>query len=301
MTLNLPFLWKKRNILIAGAGGGSDILGALPLAYELWQDNRVVLASYSYALDHSKAREAAAADYPEGPVAAASGCTVYIFGKTGVKPLLESYRQLVNQQQIDTVLLVDGGVDSLMRGDEESPGTLLEDFVSLCAVDQLDVPVKILGCLGFGTETDEGLCHYRALENMAALIHDGFFLGSCALTQEMEAFRYYEGIARQVFACQTNPPSHIHTRVIPAVHGEFGNRLMYSGIHAPVDLLAEKPPFVSPLMTLYWFFQVSGVVRHNRFARDLVETETFDDVREVHRKLRYALRNDLRSDKPITL
>jgi hypothetical protein len=33
MKLNLPIELENRRILLAGAGGGSDVLGALPLAY----------------------------------------------------------------------------------------------------------------------------------------------------------------------------------------------------------------------------------------------------------------------------
>ena len=47
MHLNLPFQLKNRTLLIAGAGGGWDVFGGLPLAYQLRADNRIVLANYS--------------------------------------------------------------------------------------------------------------------------------------------------------------------------------------------------------------------------------------------------------------
>src|SRR5207247_7216277 len=43
---------------------------------------------------------------------------IYGFEQTGVRPLLAGYQTLVDRLGIDTVLLVDGGTDSLMRGDE---------------------------------------------------------------------------------------------------------------------------------------------------------------------------------------
>jgi len=48
---------------------------------------------------------------------------IYCFERTGVKPLLASYRALVEQLSLDTVILVDGRTDSLMRGDEIGLGT----------------------------------------------------------------------------------------------------------------------------------------------------------------------------------
>src|SRR5262249_31260449 len=39
---------------------------------------------------------------------------IYCFVQTGVRPLLEGYRTLVERLGVDTVILVDGGTDSLM-------------------------------------------------------------------------------------------------------------------------------------------------------------------------------------------
>lgn len=51
---------------------------------------------------------------------------------------------------IDGIILIDGGVDSLMRGDEPEPGTMFEDSLSLLAVsDQKNIRVRLIACLGF--------------------------------------------------------------------------------------------------------------------------------------------------------
>src|SRR5690606_12670392 len=75
--------------------------------------------------------------------------TVWMFKNVGPARLVELYRTLIDHLQIDAIIGLDGGIDSVMIGDEEGAGTLLEDTISLCAIRQLDVPVKILGCLGF--------------------------------------------------------------------------------------------------------------------------------------------------------
>ncbi len=301
MKLNLPMDLQSRNILIAGAGGGWDICGGLPLAYE-WRKNgcQVVLANLSSTNESFEFRAALPEDHPEGNLSAALGEPVYVFGRQGFRPLDRGYRQIIDAHQIDTIVLIDGGVDSLMRGDEEGPGTILQDALSLSVVQQLDVPRKILACVGFGAETEEGVCHYRALENIAALTRDGGFLGACALTLGMEAFQYYDVMCRKAFATP-GLRSHIHTRVIPAVYGEFGRYEMYDDAYSMIDLLSDMPPFVSPLMPLIWFFDVSVVARHNLLISAFRETETYPEVDAIYTKLFPSLRSKMRANRTIPL
>lgn len=300
MKLNLPIDLANRNILLAGAGGGWDIFGGLPLFHEWRETCKIVLANFSAVAEGFDVRSALAGDHPEGRLYDILGVPVYVFGKAGFRTLKAGYDQLLRQHQIDTIVLVDGGVDSLMRGDEEGCGTIFQDTISLGVVDSLDVPTKILACVGFGTETEEGVCHYRALENMAALTKDGGFLGCCALTANMEAFQYYEGICRKAFALPGSR-SHIHTRVIPAVHGEFGQYAMYHDADAVLDLLSEMPPFVSPLAPIYWFFDVGAVARRNLLIPAFVNTDTFAEVDAVHKELYPSLQAKARKTRIIPL
>jgi hypothetical protein len=193
--------------------------------------------------------------------------TVWMFPKVGAAPLHEAYTTLVEHLDIDALILVDGGVDSLMRGDEVGAGTLVEDSISLAAVSALAVPIKILACIGFGTEVEEAVCHYNALENMAALAKAGAFYGSCALTPQMEAFQSFEAACRYVWEQPGHPKSHISTRIIPAVRGEFGNHHLY-------DEYRGSTIFVSPLMSLYWFFDAATVIRHSLIVEPLRASRT---------------------------
>ena len=294
MKLNLPIEMANRNILLAGAGGGWDIFGGLPLLYEWRGTCKIVLANFSARVEGFDVRLATAADDPEGKLADALGVPVYVFGKAGFRTLKAGYEKLLKEHDIDTIVLVDGGVDSLMRGDEEGCGTVFQDTISVGVVDSLDVPTKILACVGFGTETEEGVCHYRALENIAALTKDGGFLGACALTANMEAFQYYEEICGKV-AAQTKSQSHVHSRIIPAVHGEFGQ---YGDIF---DILSDMPPFVSPLAPIFWFFDVGAVARRNVLISAFAETETFAQVDAIHKEMFPALKAKTRKNRIIPL
>ncbi len=284
MQLNLPILEQladSRRILIAGAGGGFDIFAGLPLYFTLRAlGKQVHLANYSFTPFDLAAVVGATETlldgvmvgarspvhipvnyYPEGYLAQwfqkvhGDDVTVWMLVGEGVVPLIKGYQALVEHLKIDAVLLVDGGVDSLMRGDEVGAGTLVEDSISLAAVDALDVPVKMLACIGFGTEQEEKVCHYHALANIAALAKAGGFLGSCALTPQMDVFQQYEAACRYVWEQPGHDKSHISTRIIPSVHGEFGQYRMYPD-HPYV-------PFISPLMSLYWFFDARVVIQHS--------------------------------------
>jgi hypothetical protein len=311
-TLNLPILDRladSQSILIAGAGGGFDVFAGLPIYFTLRALGKTVhLANYSFTefgllkviaepevLIETLlvgARGAVKVNfmyYPEGYLAQwfrdvrGENVTVWMFAKTGAVPLAMCYETLVKQLGIDAIILVDGGVDSLMRGDEMGAGTLLEDSLTLAAVDAVNVPVKILACVGFGTEVEEAVCHYHALENMAALIKAGAFLGGCALTPQMDAFALYEQACRYVWEQPDHHKSHISTRIIPAVRGEFGNYRMYDGDH---DLASS---LVSPLMSLYWFFDAPAVVRRSLIIDALRDTYSFHEAIDKITRLRRAL------------
>jgi hypothetical protein len=284
MQLNLPILDQladSQNILIAGAGGGFDIFSGLPLYFTLRDMGKNVhLANYSFSefdlVKLSSEPQSLADDlvlgpkgdikydliyYPEGYLSQwfkrvrGEDVTVWMFARTGAGPLAEGYSALVNHLNIDALILVDGGVDSIMRGDEIGSGTMVEDSITLAAVKDIDIPVKILACIGFGTELEEALCHYTALENIASLTKDGALLGSCALIPQMEVFQLFEAACRYVWEQPNHVKSHISTRIIPAVNGEFGTYSMYP---------KEYPgAFISPLMTLYWFFDVRMVTERN--------------------------------------
>ncbi len=304
MRLNLPFmhlLEDCQHILIAGAGGGFDVYAGLPLYFELREAGQTVsLANYSFTdfpLVRVISRPIIEIDtlllgargrllrdtlyYPEGHLAQwfqeahAEEVVVWMFDDRGVLPLRTAYQHLIDKLGIDALILVDGGVDSLMRGDESAPGTLLEDAITLAAVRDLDLPVKLLACLGFGTEVEEGVNHYLALENIAALTKRGGFLGSCALAPQMPAFQQYEAACRYAWegGQQERHRSHINTRVIPAVRGEFGDYRMYPG-------RAERH-LLSPLMGLYWFFQAQAVIERSLVVDLIAETYTRQEAFQI--------------------
>lgn len=171
-------LREARSVLLLGAGGGYDILGAVPLFAALRALGKIVhLGGISFtsleALPDCQSDEKHACLFAvRGPSAVSdrycpepwlarwlekSGHDqpIWAFAKVGVRPLRAALADLVERLGADAVVLVDGGVDILLRGDETSIGTPAEDLTSLCAVSGLDVPTRLIMCLGFGAEPQD--------------------------------------------------------------------------------------------------------------------------------------------------
>ncbi|MEL6151128.1 MAG: DUF1152 domain-containing protein, partial [Chloroflexota bacterium] len=294
-----------QNILIAGAGGGFDVFVGLPIYYQLQQMGKTMhLANYSFSdtrlLSRATDAEVIIKDVlvgtrgnlridltyvPEAYLAdwfreqRGEDITVWAIEKLGVPGVHRAYVALIDHLNIDAIILVDGGVDSLMRGDERGAGTFVEDTISMTAVTMLDnVPVKLLAAIGMGAELEEQVCHYSALENMAALTKQGAFYGSCALTPQMDAFAFYKAAAEYIFVHTASEPSRIQSRIIPSVMGEFG---AFNWLNHPRQ---PESVFHSPLMALYWFFDVETVNKHSLVVDVIRDAETFADATSALRR-----------------
>src|SRR5947209_11812314 len=228
--LQLPFfaeLEKARTVLIAGAGGGFDVFSGLPLYFGLRAAGKQVhLANLSFShLEAATGRQLAPAAlevtadsrvtatyFPEFHLCRwfrqqGEEVPVYCLDRTGFLPLLEGYRAVVGHLQADTVVLVDGGTDSLMRGDEAGLGTPEEDVASSAAVDELDLARKYLVCLGIGVYAFHGVCHAHALEAVSELTREGAFLGALSLVREMSEVQRYAEATEAVFRAMPGCPS----------------------------------------------------------------------------------------------
>lgn len=271
MKFNIPIIDKLtqcKNLLIAGMGGGFDIFCGLPIYLELKKRGQNVhLANFSFA-DVENIRHGIRLTptlvgitfdpkelYPYFPefylsewfkINLNQDVVIWCFQKTGADPLAENYHVLAEYLSLDGILLVDGGVDSLMRGDEAEKGSLIEDATSLFAVNELSkVKNRFLVCTGFGAE--QGVTHAHVFENIAAITKEGGFLGVCSLTPSMPTYQDFENAVLHVQGKPFHDPSVINSSIISAVRGNYGD------YH-----LTEKTKgsnlWISPLMPLYWFF-----------------------------------------------
>lgn len=289
MSLNLPvpYLLNERKIMFAGVGGGYDIFGALPLVHSLDRvSNGFVLVNNSPSKSFSY-RRTTEDDFPECVLNINADHlenrpSFYTVGRHGVQTLKEAYAEIVEKEGIEVIIAIDGGVDSLMHGDEENSGTVLEDFIGLAALSELDVPTKLLVSLGFGTETEEDINHYRALENMAQLVKSSSFLGCCALTNNMYCYDLYKQTCELAFS--QGRKSHIQTKIISAVEGSFGDSNLYGDVDARLAGKVKNNCFISPLSSIYWFFNLDGVIRQNLVLNAIKSSRTFTDALMLYRQ-----------------
>lgn len=278
--MNLPTnaLESHQNILIAGLGSGFDVFAGLPFVYH-YPNKNFILVNIS-PNDKFHFHESTIEDYPEGNISKHNNISkIYTIGKHGCMAVKKAYESICAENNIDFILAVDGGVDSLATGDEEENGTILEDFISLAALQDIKVD-KMVCCIGFGTETEENMNHYRILENIAELIKDNGFIGSFSLTKNMLEFEKYSQECERVW--EDRRKSHIHTKVISAVKGGFLNN-QYENID-PQLVCSTGIEFISALSSIYWFFNFESVARKNKVLPILKKSNTFVDAKLLLRQ-----------------
>ncbi|MEU3494992.1 DUF1152 domain-containing protein [Kitasatospora cineracea] len=289
----LTRLLGAERILIAGAGGGFDVYAGLPLALALRAAGREVhLANFSFSSLHGLDPDVWAAPelaritpdvrsadryFPERSLARwlrdhQLPDTVWAFPPTGVQPLRAAYRALVDLLGIDAILLVDGGTDILLRGDEVGLGTPEEDMTSLAAVAGLDeVPQRLVACLGFGIDAYHGVSHSLVLENLAALHRDGGYLGAFSIPADSpEAAHYLDAVAHARDECPEHP-SIVHGSVAAALRGEFGDVRF-------TERTGSSALFINPLMTLYFGATVEALAARHLYLDRLEHTVLLGQV-----------------------
>ncbi|WP_416968888.1 DUF1152 domain-containing protein [Streptomyces sp. 4F14] len=280
-------LRDARRVLIAGAGGGFDVYAGLPLASALRAAGKEVhLANLSFADLYGLPSEVwiepdVAAVRPDTPVRGdyfperalarwldgqGLPSTVYAFARTGVAPLLDAYRALLDHLGgVDAIVLVDGGTDILMRGDEQGLGTPEEDMASLAVVSRLDVAERLVVCLGFGVDAYHGVNHALVLENLAALDREGGYLGAFSIPRESpEGAAYLDAVAHAQETTASHP-SIVQGSVAAAVRGQFGDVRF-------TERTKGGELFVNPLMAMYFCVDAPALARRNLYLDRLAET-----------------------------
>jgi len=287
----LARLKQHPRILIAGAGGGFDVYAGLPLYVALRAAGReVFLANLTftylgetdcqYLAPHLAVAtpETMGGDryFPERRLAewlheARYPPAVYVFERVGVRPLREAYAHLVRERGIGAVVLVDGGTDILMRGDEAGLGTPEEDMTSLAAVSKLSGVEAFVASIGFGIDTYHGVCHAHVLENIAALDRDGGYLGAFSVTAAMPEGRAYVSAVSYAQNATMGRPSIVNGSIAAAIEGQFGDVRF-------TPRTADSELFINPLMAIYFGFELPAVVQRSLYLEQLEGTETICEV-----------------------
>ncbi len=287
-------------VLLAGAGGGFDIFCGLPIYFALKELGIPVhLSNLSFSFRHGEITgtrhganivEVTAGSFgneyffPEGYLAKwfdrkRIRQSIYCFRPCGPPALFDSYKLLQQKLGFDTVVLVDGGVDSILRGDEAKIGTPLEDMCSLVAVNQLTLKNKLIVCLGFGAETDVTSSH--ALETLAELMGKNAFLGATCLEAEMPEVKRFKEATEFVFYEMRGYESVILSSVLSSLEGKYGD-------HHRTRRTVGSELWINPLMPIYWGFDAELVAANIRYYEQLKDVKTIEQVSEVIKAYRAA-------------
>ena len=304
-SFRLPFftaLKSAKRVLVAGAGGGFDVFSGLPLYFNLHAAGKqVFLANLTFSnlppktagrhitpeLVEVTADSVGSEHYfPEKQLSQwfrdqGKEVPIYTFHRTGPAPIAVAYRALVDELKLDTVILVDGGTDSLMRGDEEGLGTPQEDMTSIAAVSQLQIPRKLLVCLGFGIDAFHDVCHSQVLEAIAELIQSRGYLGAFSLMQEMPEVQKFREATEYVLARTPDRISIVCTSILSALQGKFGD------VHA-TDRTWGSELYINPLMAFYWCFNLQQVAERVLYLDGIMNLEGYgqlsDFIARFHRE-----------------
>ncbi len=303
----IPFfqgLKNSKRILLAGAGGGFDIFAGIPIYLALKRLGKVVtLANLSftelplttselvvpacYRVTSADRLRTGGGYFPERMLCqwfASQGeeVQVYAFPRTGVRPLRDAYKYIARTHGIDTVVLVDGGTDSLMFGDEEGLGTPEEDICSMAAAFRSGITHQFLLSIGFGIDHFHGVSHFRFLENVALLAKEGGFLGMWQLIKEMpEAERFLEAVE---FANKLIPqrPSIVCNSIAAAIRGDYGD------VHF-TNRTEGSHLWINPLMASYWGFDLRKVMDRCLYYEVIRDTNTMSELSGELRDFRLSL------------
>ena len=279
-----------KRLLFVGCGGGFDVFSAIPMAVgHLSAGKHVSFANLSFSdlasmqtrrigpaghvIDDRLGRRGyfpelllrrwlAGKDWPS---------TVYGLEKTGVLPLKATYDAILDVERPDVVVLVDGGTDSLIKGDEADLGTIAEDALSVVALSMTGHPRISLACLGFGVDLYHGVCHHSFLENTAEAIRLGGYLGCVSVTPGTPDSDLFLDLVAFANAEQPGLRSIVTNSIVGSLEGRFGD------YHAfPRTKGSEL--FINPLMALYWCYDLRVVATMMGFAKTLRSTTTYVEV-----------------------
>ena len=303
--MQIPFfqhLEPTGTILLVGCGGGADFLSAIPIAAWLSRKGkRVILGNVSFhrladactdrvgpigwIVDQDCSR---LAHFPEKvlqPWLVSKGyAEAFVgYGRCGVILMRESLQATVDRFGVDALVTVDGGTDSVAKGDEFDISTIEEDAVSVVAGSMVDVPVRLHACLGFGIDAFHGVCHHSFLENTSELIRTGGFLGCGGVVRESEEGQAFLEASAILDKELPKSPSVVATSIAAALEGEFGN------VHRTAKT-AGSDMFINPLMTTYWTYDLDLLAQAMGFGEALKRTRSWPDaeavIRSYHRTVK---------------
>ncbi len=312
-----------KTVMLCGCGGGFDFVHSLTLYPQLRQLGKsIVIGSYSFG-DPEKITGETEIVFSESDVVVKRvtaettadpyyGPEVHVcsfldsqypesaphfvyayYARAFTVPLLTRlYEGLIREHSVDALVIVDGGSDSLMAGDEEGLGDPIEDAVSVTTVAGLDhLKAKILVSIGLGTDRYNHVSDVASLRAVAELTRRGGFLGCASLEPSNPCFVFYRKCLEHIYEHQ-GFRSVLAGTIVSAAEGRFG-------MESPSPLVPNsvKPGelFLWPLMAVLWAFDVERVSERSLISAWIRPCKTVSECYQAVVAGRAALTSRLRN------
>lgn len=308
MSLLMPTFLQQlarddiETVLLCGCGGGFDFVHSMVLYPELRRlGKKVVIGSYSFGLpeningeasiifdhDGTIAKKVTAKSIPPDhygpevhvcsfldqryPDEAPHFAYAYYARAFSVTKLHAFYSQLIDEYQIDAIVLMDGGSDSLMVGDEEGLGDPVEDAISVATVAKLNrVKLRILISIGLGSDRYNHVSDAATLRAIAELTQSGGYLGAVSLEPDNFGLQFYRDCIEHIYANQSFR-SVIAGMILSAAEGYFGSETVPSLLGSR---LQPGTFFVWNLMAMLWAFDVTKVAERSSIVKWIADCPT---------------------------
>ncbi|KAH3760131.1 cell surface glycoprotein [Pelomyxa schiedti] len=159
-----------------------------------------------------------------------------------VSLLSKLYLKFIDEHSIDAFVIIDGGSDSLMRGNEAGLGDPLEDAVSVATVALLPgIKLKILLTIGLGCDRFNTVSDASSFRAIAELTRDGGFMGCFSIEPD-----------------------------------SFSDQFLQEAS----ELQLKESLFLWPLMAIFWAFDPVAVARRSLTIQWIQDSETVADMQK---------------------
>ena len=285
---------KNKKALLFGIGGGGDIVGCVstanllkefdfkvfygsivwdrivvdpkpgPRAIEELENVEVINSTVAFANKDTKTY------YGVKPTVARAanvfGSVVALDITKGPKKLVDGILKFTKQYEIDLIIGMDSGGDSLCIGFESGVRSPLADSTCVATLSMLKSKIKrsIIGVFGFGSDGE--LKVEELLQNMSLLMKNGGFYGCISLGQE--DYKLMLELTKHVVTEASMLP-------LKAYEGRLGLEKMRDG----------RTVLVTPISTLTFYFDSDEVFKLNRLAREVIDAENIEKANEKLNKL----------------
>lgn len=298
--MNLPFeIPPNSKVLIAGAGGGYDFLCGLPIALELQKQGHLIFFS-NYSFTDLKAVQNAewleegllkvsfdskvksTGYFPESKLSQwfkvefNVDIPVFCYSNIGIKSLTTLFNYLCQKYFLTHLIIIDGGVDGIFRGDEYDLGTPSMDSISIISGSLSSFPNKIYSFSAFGTEgIKHEISHAQVLMRVSDLIKQEKMIGVSSLIKGSYSGEKFMRAVRFIYQNSSREhESNIVSSIISSIQGAFGETAVNSKTQ-------ERTIWVSPLTSLFWFFNLDAVAKMKLFYEDSLTTDTVEEVSQI--------------------